>query len=269
MEKKLTTNDMQSLLYHVIRRIDRWWVEKTNLKQGYFTRSKIGDSLVTYKEYVEWRYSTTKDSKNYASIFISLEYEDSTDYIRIALRIMKNGVYAEYYPFCEIYDGKTEVVISESTGFDPDNILSDVINTQEFDKLMDTIGDTVHMFVTPPDEEERDNMSNVTDKKEYGDGMEALSTNELLTVLINELGQLRIFWPNFFNAQFENLDVDDTDTDVTFNIEYTRKGFEIDIKNNGDTKESDKYLSEQEEIAMEMYKTKEKIYSLAESKQKN
>lgn len=71
------------------------------------------------------------------------------------------------------------------------------------------------------------------DKKEYDDGLEALSTNELLNVLINELGQLRIFWPNFFNAQFENLDVDDTDTDITFNIDYTRKGFTIDIQNDG------------------------------------
>lgn len=232
MEKKLTTNDMQSLLYHVIRRIDRWWVEKTNLKQGYFTRSKCAIPDILYQRYVEWRFALTNDSKEYESLFISLDYENR-DYIRIALKTMKNGVYAEYDPFCEIYDGKTEVVISEQTGFDPDNILRDVINTRDFDELTDKIADTVHMFVTPPDEEECDNMSNVTDKKEYGDGLEALSTDELLTVLINELNQLRIFWPNFFNAQFENLDVDDTDTDIIFNIEYRREGFTIDINNNG------------------------------------
>lgn len=71
------------------------------------------------------------------------------------------------------------------------------------------------------------------DKKEYGDGLEALTTNELLTVLITELDQLRMFWRKFFNAQFEDLDEDDNDTDITFNIEYRREGFRIDIQNNG------------------------------------
>ena len=208
MEKKLTTNDMQSLLYHVIRRIDRWWVEKTNLKQGYFTRSKIGDSLVTYKEYVEWRYSTTKDSKNYESIFISLDYEDSTDYIRIALRTMKNGVYAEYDPFCEIYDGKTEVVISEQTGFDPDNILRDVINTQDFDELTDTIADHVHMFVTPPDEEECDNMSNVTD----------LRSDPLIEFFCKFLKKYFVFIPNVAQ-QMNDMEYNEIETNVYFDEE--------------------------------------------------
>lgn len=71
------------------------------------------------------------------------------------------------------------------------------------------------------------------DKKEYGDGLEALTTNELLTILITELDQLRMFWRKFFNAQFENLDEDDIGTDITFNIDYTRNGFTIDIQNNG------------------------------------
>ena len=233
MEKKLTTNDMNSLLCHVIKTIDHWWVEKTNLKQGYFTRSKCATPDILYQRYVEWRFALTNDSKEYESLFISLEYENRIDYIRIALKKMKDGVYSVYDPFCEIYDGKTEVVFSERTGFDPDNILHYVISKQDFDELADKIADTVHRFVTSSDEEECDNMSNTTDKKEYGDGMEALTTNELLNVLINELGQLRIFWPNFFNAQFENLDIDDTDTDITFNIDYTRKGFIIDIQNDG------------------------------------
>lgn len=71
------------------------------------------------------------------------------------------------------------------------------------------------------------------DKKEYGDGLEALTTNELLTVLITELNQLRMFWRKFFNAQFEEFDEDDSNTDITFNIDYTQNGFTIDIQNNG------------------------------------
>lgn len=154
MEKKLTTDQVKSLLTHVIRTIDQWWVEKTDHKRGYFTRSKCEIPDILYQDYVEWRFALTNNSKEYESLFISLEYEDSTDYINIALKTMKNGVYTEYDPFCEIYDGKTEVVFSEQTGFGPDNILRDVINTKDFDELADKIADTVHKFVTPPDEEE-------------------------------------------------------------------------------------------------------------------
>lgn len=156
MEKKLTTNDMKSLIGHVIKTIDRWWVEKTNIKQGYFTRSNMANPLITYTDYVEWRYTITQDSKNYAyeSIFISLDLEAGTNFIDIALKRMKNGAYAKYDPFCEIYDGKTEAVFSEQTGFGSDNILRDVINTRDFDELIDKIANTVHMFVTAPDEEE-------------------------------------------------------------------------------------------------------------------
>lgn len=156
MEKKLTTNDMKSLIGHVIKTIDHWWVEKTNIKHGYFTRSNMANPLVTYADYVEWRYTITNDPKNYAyaSIFISLDLEEGTNYIDIALRTMKNGAYAKYDPFCEIYDGKTEVVFSEQTGFVPDNILRDVINTKDFDELVNKIADTVHKFVTPSDEDE-------------------------------------------------------------------------------------------------------------------
>lgn len=146
MEKKLTTDQAKSLLEHVIRKIDRWWVETTNLKQGYFTRSSMNNDPVTYKEYVEWRYSKTADCKDYESIFISLEYEDGTDYISIAFRKLKDGVYAEYDPFCEIYDGKTEVVISEQTGFDQYNIIYDVLTGKDFDVLAVTIDTTVHRF---------------------------------------------------------------------------------------------------------------------------
>lgn len=71
------------------------------------------------------------------------------------------------------------------------------------------------------------------DKKEYGDGLKALSTCELLTVLITKLDQMRMFWRKFFNAQFSCFEEDDTNTEVNFNIEYTRNGFTIDIQNNG------------------------------------
>ena len=70
------------------------------------------------------------------------------------------------------------------------------------------------------------------DKKEYGDGLEVLSTNELLTVLIIELDQLRMFWRKFFNAKLSYLDEDD-ESEITFNIEYTQNGFTIDILNAG------------------------------------
>ncbi len=154
MEKKLTTDQMKTLLTDVMRIIDHWWVEKTNCKQGYFTRSGLNNSLVTYKDYVEWRYSETIACKDYVSIFISLEYENATDYIRITLRKLKNGVYTEYDPFCEIYDGKTEVVISEQTGFGLDNITQDVLTGRDFDVLTDNIADTVNKFTNPQYDEE-------------------------------------------------------------------------------------------------------------------
>lgn len=155
MEKKLTTTDqMKSLLTNVINTIDRWWVEKTDRKRGYFTRSKCEIPDISYQDYVEWRFASTNTSKDYESIFISLDYANRTDYICIALKTMKNGVYAEYDPFCEIYDGKTEVVISEQTGFGLDSIMHDVLTGQDFDVLTNKIADTVHKFVTPHNEEE-------------------------------------------------------------------------------------------------------------------
>lgn len=154
MEKKLTTDQMKTLLTNVIRSIDHWWVEKTDRKRGYFTRSGLNNSLATYKDYVEWRYSETIACKDYASIFISLEYENATDYIRITLRKLKNGVYTEYDPFCEIYNGKTEVVISEQTGFGLDNITQDVLTGRDFDVLTDNIADTVNKFTNPQYDEE-------------------------------------------------------------------------------------------------------------------
>lgn len=72
----------------------------------------------------------------------------------------------------------------------------------------------------------------MSDKKEYGDGLEALTTNELLNVLITELDELRLFWRKFFNVQ-TGFDEDDTETDITFNIDYMQHGFTIDIQNNG------------------------------------
>lgn len=147
MEKKLTTDQMKNLLGHVIRTIDRWWVVTTDLKRGFFTKSDMNNLLVTYKDYVEWRYSATVACKDYESIFISLEYENDMDYIRIMFRKMKNGVYTEYDPFCEICDGKTDVVISEQTGFDLDNIIYDVLTGKDFDVLTNTIADTVHRFM--------------------------------------------------------------------------------------------------------------------------
>lgn len=71
------------------------------------------------------------------------------------------------------------------------------------------------------------------DKKEYGDGLEALTTRELLTTLTTELDQLRLFWRKFFNAKFDNIDEDDINTGITFNIDYAQNGFTIDIQNNG------------------------------------
>jgi hypothetical protein len=72
----------------------------------------------------------------------------------------------------------------------------------------------------------------MSDKKEYGDGMKALSTNELLNVLITDLDQLRMFWRKFFNAELDHLSEDD-ESEVTFNIDYAQNGFTIDIQNDG------------------------------------
>lgn len=152
----MTTDEVKSLLTHVIGTIDHWWNEITNLKSGYFTRSYIGNSSVTYKDYVEWRYSALEEKVDYASIFISLDCEDGTDYIQISLKKLKNGVYTEYDPFCEIYDGKTEVVISEQTGFDQDNTIHDVLTEKDFNVLTDTIAATVYKFMDPSYDEEEE-----------------------------------------------------------------------------------------------------------------
>ena len=153
MEKKMSINDVKSLLNHVIRTIDRWWVKTTNLKQGCFTRSNINNDPATYKEYVEWRCSERSDYKNYApnyvSIFISLEYENGMDYIRITLKKLKDGVYSEYDPFCEIHDGKIDVIISEDTGGYDEQFS---VFESCFNELTDKIADTVQMFVTPSNE---------------------------------------------------------------------------------------------------------------------
>lgn len=162
MERKMSADDVISLLAHVIRTIDKWWVEKTNFARGYYTRSSINNYSVTYKDYVEWRHSRMKDSKNYSSIFISLEYEDGTDYIKISLKKMKDGVYTEYDPFCEIYDGKVDVTISDDTGgYDE---WFDIFGKSCFNDLTDNIATTVYRFTDPPyDEEEVSvNMDNVS-----------------------------------------------------------------------------------------------------------
>jgi hypothetical protein len=162
MEKKMSHDDVISLLGHVIRTIDIWWIETTNLEQGFFTRSNINNSLVTHKDYVEWRYSETIACTDYVSMFISLEYEGGTDYIRMTLRKLKNGVYTEYDPFCEIHDGKTDVVISKDTGgYDA---LFSVFGKGWINDLTDDIATTVCRFTKSPyDEEEASvNMDDVS-----------------------------------------------------------------------------------------------------------
>lgn len=184
MEKKLTTNDMKSLLGHVIKTIDHWWVEKTDHKQGYFIRSKCAIPDILYQNYVEWRFALTNDSKEYESLFISMEYENRIDYIRIALKKMKVGVYTVYDPFCEIYDGKTEVVFSERTGFGSDNILRDVINTKDFDELVDKISDIVHKFVTQSDEDEPAEYDEEKVSVNMDDVSKTLSTHDIQDCMI-------------------------------------------------------------------------------------
>ncbi len=196
MEKKLTSDHVKSLLTHVISTIDRWWVEKTDRKRGYFTRSKCESPDILYQDYVEWRFASTNTSKDYESIFISLDLEDGTDYICIALKTMKNGVYAKYDPFCEIYNGKTEVVISEQTGFGLDSIMHDVLTCQDFDVLTDAIADTVHRFVTPTDEEEAIvNMDDVSKTLSAHDIQDCMIKAMRIMIIdrdsVNELTRLR------------------------------------------------------------------------------
>lgn len=216
MEKKLTSDQMRSLLAHVIRTIDRWWVEKTDRKRGYFTRSKCEIPDILYQDYVEWRYGTTKDSKNYVSIFISLDYVNRTEYISIALKTMKNGVYAEYDPFCEIYDGKTEVVVSEQTGFGLDNITHDVLTGRDFDVLTNVIADTVHKFMeaSSVDEEEvsvnMDDVSKTLSAHDIQDCM--IKAMRIMLVdrdTVNELMRLRAKYiadaPDLSPTQVKNM----------------------------------------------------------------
>jgi len=152
MEKKLTTDQVKSLLDHVIKTIDFWWVEKTYSKQGYFTRSNINNSSVMYRDYVEWRYSERADCTDYVSVFISLDYIDDMYYICISLRKLKNGVYTEYDPFCEICDGKVDVTISDDTG-GYDKWFS-VFGKGCFNDLTDDIATAVYKFTNPSHDEE-------------------------------------------------------------------------------------------------------------------
>ena len=178
MEKELTTDQVKDLLNHVIRTVDRWWVKTPNLKQGFFTRSTMNPPRVTYACYVEWRYSETMDSKDYASIFISLDYEDGADYIRMALRKMKNGVYTEYDPFCEIHDGKVDVTISEDTGGYDDWYT--IFGKGWFNDLTDDIATTVYEFTKSPYDEEEVivNMDDVS---------KTLSVNDIQDCMIKAL----------------------------------------------------------------------------------
>ena len=150
MEKKLTTDQVKSLLAHVIKTIDHWWVKMSDDDRGCFIRSNI--PCVVYGYYVEWRYSKMRDSRDYVSIIISLKYEGDVDYIRIALRKMKNEVYTEYDPFCEIHDGKVDVTISDGTG-GYDEWFS-VFGKGWINDFTDDIATTVHEFTKSQYDEE-------------------------------------------------------------------------------------------------------------------
>ena len=197
MEKKLTTDQVKSLLTHVIGTIDHWWVETPNLKQGHFTKSNINNSSVTYRDYVEWRYSETVSCKDhdYVSMFISLEYEDGMDYIRMTLRKLKNGVYTEYDPFCEIHDGKVDVTISDETG-GYDEWFS-VFGKGCFNDLTDNIATTVYRFTDPPcDEEEASvNMDEVSKTLSIHDIQDCMIKAVRIMIVdrdaVNELTRLR------------------------------------------------------------------------------
>ena len=178
MEKELTTDQMKDLLNHVIRTVDRWWVKTPNLKQGFFTRSIMNNSSVTYKDYVEWRYSETMESKDYASIFISLDYVDAMNYICIALKKMKNGVYTEYDPFCEIHDGKVDVTISEDTG-GYDEWYS-IFGKGWFNDLTDDIATTVYRFMKSPSDEEEASVN-------MDDVSKTLSSNDIQDCMIKAM----------------------------------------------------------------------------------
>lgn len=146
----MATDEVRNLLAHVIKMIDRWWVKMSDGDRGCFIRSNI--PCVVYGYYVEWRYSKTRDSRDYVSIIISLKYEGDVDYIRIALRKMKNEVYTEYDPFCEIHDGKVDVTISDGTGgYDE---WFDIFGKGCFNDLTDDIATTVYGFTNPSSDEE-------------------------------------------------------------------------------------------------------------------
>lgn len=212
MEKELTTDQVKDLLNHVIRTVDRWWVKTPNLKQGFFTRSTMNPPRVTYACYVEWRYSETMDSKDYASIFISLEYEDGVDYIRMVLRKMKNGVYTEYDPFCEIHDGKVDVTISEDTGGYDDWYT--IFGKGWLNDLTDDIATTVYEFTKSQYDEEEvsvnmDDVSKTLSVHDIQDCMiKALRIMLIDRDTVNELLRLRSKYvtPDYLpETQCENL----------------------------------------------------------------
>lgn len=227
MEKKMSTNDVKSLLNRVIKTIDRWWVELTNLKQGCFSRSNINNDPVTYKEYVEWKCSERSNCKgyspNYVSIFISLEYENSTDYIRIALKKLKDGVYSEYDPFCEIHDGKIDVIISEDTGGYDEQFS---VFESCFNELTDRIATAVSRFTDLPSYYEGTasvNMDEVSKTLSIHDIQDCMIKAMRIMIIdrdtVNELMRLR----SKFIAEPHDLPLIQCNNKLGYTIEVTSK----------------------------------------------
>jgi len=211
MEQKMTTDEVKSLLAHVIKTIDRWWVKMSDGDHGCFIRSNIPCAVYGY--YVEWRYTATRDSRNYVSIIISLKYEGDADCIHIALRKMKNGVYAEYEPFCEIHDGKVDIAISDETGgYDE---WFNIFGKGCFNDLTDDIATTVYKFTEPSydEEEESVNMDDVSKTLSFHDIQDCMIKAVRIMLVdrdtVNELMRLiatyKIDSPDLTPTQIKNM----------------------------------------------------------------
>jgi hypothetical protein len=261
MIMKLTNEQMKYALNRVIAAIDKWWVEVTNSKKGEFNRYDLrGSNLLTFKDYIEWRYKSSEFKKDYISLFISLSpsFEDAVS-IDLNLRKMTNGVYTDYDPFCWFRNNSYGVSVDATTGFYCDSMLWDFITINDINNLVDKISSIVENIredqsVEETDEEETMNTQNKTSKTDNGlidrirsvevgtmntqnetktgDGLEKLQPIEVLNVLITELNNLRLFWPKFFNASI-GADPDENGDEVIFNIKSISEGFSIDIQNKG------------------------------------
>lgn len=245
---KLTNEQMGNALKRVIAAIDKWWAEVTNSKKGEFNRYDLRGSInLTFKNYIEWRYKPDAFEKDYISLVISLApSREDTVSIDLSLRKMENEVYTEYDPFCWFQNNNYGVSIEAGSGFDRNGMLRnsmlwDFITINDINHLIDRIcsimdnirGDqSVEETGTNDETTDEEEIMNTQNETKTGDGLKMLQPKEVLNVLIDELHNLRLFWPKFFNASIGS-EFDENGEEVLFTIKFATESFSIDIQNKG------------------------------------